>query len=90
MENIFEVVKNGKKLGEDSVDLGETGKDKSSLAEEFFATQKDFYRHYAGDSSVSIRPASEAPQEVHTMGIDLSAGVMYVNPVFFGLIVFPC
>lgn len=56
---------------------------KSSFAEKFFATNEDFYRHYAGDSSVAIKPASEAPQKVETMGIDLENGVMYVNPVFF-------
>ncbi len=88
MSNIFETIKNGKKPEDDLVDLGEVkngeiDKDKTSLAEDFFAAQKDFYRHYAGDSSVAIKPSSEAPQEVRTMGIDLRAGAMYVNPVFF-------
>jgi len=55
----------------------------ASFAEEFFLAQKDFYRHYAGDVSIEVRPASEAPQNVSTMGIDLEHGKMYVNPVFF-------
>ena len=58
-------------------------KKKSSFAEEFFSSQKDFYRHYAGDASIEIKPASEAPQDVSTMAIDLEHGKMYVNPVFF-------
>lgn len=55
----------------------------SSFAEEFFLAQKDFYRHYAGDASIEIKPASEAPVDVSTMAIDLEHGKMYVNPVFF-------
>jgi len=53
------------------------------FAEQFFASHNDFFRHYAGDASIKIKPASEAPVEVKTMAIDLANGVMYVNPVFF-------
>src|SRR3989338_10152147 len=58
-------------------------KKQSSFAEEFFRAQKDFYRHYAGDASIEIKPASEAPGDVSTMAIDLEHGKMYVNPIFF-------
>lgn len=60
-----------------------TDEKQSPFAEEFFRAQKDFYRHYAGDASIEIKPASEAPQAVPTMAIDLTHGKMYVNPVFF-------
>lgn len=58
-------------------------KKQSSFAEEFFLAQKDFYRHYAGDVSIEIKPASEAPEDIPTMAIDLEHGKIYVNPVFF-------
>lgn len=67
------------------IESSDNNKDKkqSSFAEEFFLAQKDFYRHYAGDASIEILPASEAPVDVPTMAIDLEHGKMYVNPVFF-------
>lgn len=64
--NIFETssTDNVKKPENNSAILNETGKGENSLAEEFFTAQKDFYRHYVGDSSVAIKLSSEAPQEV--------------------------
>jgi len=47
---------------------------------DFFSQHRHFFEAYAGDSSLTIKPA---PPELGTFGIDLEKGTLFAEPKFF-------